>query len=140
MAYEKVHRAEILRENGAPASAVLALALLLTMTAGQLPAREAGDYPAPDMSKFLLVSEEDGDGDGDGIKETHIRHYKNVAGDKAFSMTTEYRLWAWSVESRAGSGEADLDRNFVIRDSDCDGTFDERYGLDEQFHVPDCLK
>jgi hypothetical protein len=28
----------------------------------------------------------------------------------------------------------------VIRDSNCDGTFDERYGLDEQFHVPDCLK
>lgn len=140
MASEHFHPGEILRENVAPGAAVLALVVLLTTMAGQLTAREAGTYQAPDISKFLLVSEEDGDGDDDGVKETHIRHYKNVAGDKAFSMTTKDRLWAWSVESRASSGEVNLDRNFVIRDSDCDGTFDERYSLDEQFHVPDCLK
>ena len=40
----------------------------------------------------------------------------------------------------AESGEVNLERNFVIRDSDCDGSFDERYSLDEQFYVPDCLK
>jgi hypothetical protein len=28
----------------------------------------------------------------------------------------------------------------VIRDSNCDGSFDEVYGLDDEFHVPDCVK
>ena len=88
---------EILRESGAPAAVVLALLLVLAGMAGQLRAREAGDYPAPDISKFIVVSEEDGDGDGDGLRETHVVHYKNVAGDKVFSMTTKGRLWAWSA-------------------------------------------
>ena len=86
------------------------------------------------------ASEEDGDGDGDGVKETHILRYRNVAGDGVFSMTTKDRLWAWSLESHSSGGEAAPDRSYVIRDSDCDGTFDERYSLEEQFHVPDCLK
>lgn len=140
MADKTVHRGDILRENTAPAIVMAALVLLLATAAGRLPAGEAGNFEAPDMNKFIVVSEEQGDGDGDGVRETRIVHYKNVDGDKAFSMTTKDRLWAWSVESRASSGEVNLDRNFVIRDSDCDGTFDERYSLDEQFHVPDCLK
>lgn len=123
--------------KGALLSAVPASILALAATA--VHTKEAGTYPAPDMSQFLLVSEEDGDGDGDGVNETHILRYKNVAGDSAFSMTTKDRLWAWSLESH-GPGEADPGRNYVIRDSNCDGTFDERYGLDEQFYVPDCLK
>jgi hypothetical protein len=119
-----------------------AAAIATVLASGQVLAFETGYFSSPDMSEFLLVSEEDGDGDGDGdgINETRIRHYRNVAGDKVFSMTTKDRLWAWSVESRASSGEVNLDRNYVIRDSDCDGLFDERYSLDEQFHVPDCLK
>ena len=113
-------------------------ALALVLVCGQAPATETGIYQAPDLSRFLLIGEEDGDGDGDGVNETHILHYKDVAGDQAFSMTTKGRLWAWSLQSSADA--ADPDRNFVIRDSDCDGIFDERYGLDEAFHVPDCLR
>jgi hypothetical protein len=115
-------------------------ALVLAVLGEPVHAMEPGVYPAPDLSKFLRVSEEDGDGDGDGVNETHILHYRNVAGDSAFSMTTKDRLWAWSMESHGGPGQADPQRNYVIRDSNCDGTFDERYSLDEQFHVPDCLK
>ena len=33
-----------------------------------------------------------------------------------------------------------IDNNYVIRDSNCDGVFDGRYGLAEDFHVPDCLR
>ena len=124
--------------KGALLSAVPALILALAGTA--VHTKEAGTYPAPDMSQFLLVGEEDGDGDGDGVKETHILRYRNVEGDSAFSMTTKDRLWAWSLEAHGGPGEVDLERNYVIRDSNCDGTFDERYSLDEQFHVPVCLK
>ncbi|MGE5154943.1 MAG: hypothetical protein ACM3ST_13125 [Bdellovibrio bacteriovorus] len=91
------------------------------------------------MSKFLLISEEDGDGDDDGVKETHILRYRNLDGDSIFSMTTKGRLWAWSLES-VGSPALSGSGNYVIRDSDCDGIFDERYGLDEEFRVPDCLK
>jgi hypothetical protein len=99
---------------------------------------EKGEYQAPETEGFVLTGEEDGDGDGDGIKETHIRHYRNLAGDSVFSMTTKDTLWAWSMSSHGGGG-TDPGHNYVIRDSNCDGSFDERYGLDEEFHVPECL-
>ena len=113
---------------------------LLVVAAPPLAAMEKGQYQAPDMEGFIITREEDGDGDGDGVKETHIRHYQNLAGDEIFSMTTEDTLWAWSMSSHHAGGGTDPAHNYVIRDSDCDGSFDERYGLDEEFHVPDCLE
>ena len=93
-------------------------------------------YFKPDLSEFTLHNEYDDDGDGDGINETHVRRYINSKGDTAFSLTTGDTLWAWSLDSR--EDDADTRRNFVIRDSNCDGVFDERYSLDAEFHVPPC--
>lgn len=123
-----------------PGVVLLSVVFPLALGAAQAFAMESRVYQAPDIRQFLLISENDGDGDGDGVKETHILRYRNLAGDNVFSMTTKGRLWAWSLESHVGAGGADSDRNYVIRDSDCDGVFDGRYRLDEQFHVPDCLK
>ena len=117
---------------------VLALnGLLIPLQQGH--AVEAGQYPPPDLDGFVMYREYDDDGDGDGVKETHIQRYKNLAGDSLFSMTSHGHLWAWSLDS-LGSGNKSKARNYVIRDSNCDGVFDEVYGLDEQFHVPDCVK
>ena len=120
---------------------VLLLSLALSLGLGARPsvALEAGVYQPPDMTAFLLISEEDGDGDGDGVKETHIRRYRNLDGDSIFSLTTKGRLWAWSLES-VGSSAVSSPGDYVIRDSDCDGIFDQRYALNEDFHIPDCLK
>ncbi|UCE75597.1 MAG: hypothetical protein JSU62_06700 [Gammaproteobacteria bacterium] len=96
-----------------------------------------GMYFKPDLSGFGLHNEYDDDGDGDGIKETHVRRYINGAGDTAFSMTTHGTLWAWSLDTK-GDDDSDIHKNFVIRDSNCDKVFDERYSLDAQFHVPGC--
>lgn len=94
-------------------------------------------FTPPDLAGFTLHSERDADGDGDGIEETHITQYVNTQADSLFSMTTKGRTWAWSLDTHdSDSGPS----NYVIRDSDCDGSFDEVYGLDEEFHVPDCLK
>jgi len=123
---------------GTIGAALLAAVLTLAGVDRAL-AVETGVYRAPDMNKFLLISEEDGDGDGDGVKETHILRYRNLDGDSIFSMTTKGKLWAWSLESVA-SPAASGPGNYVIRDSDCDGVFDERYALNEEFRVPDCLK
>ena len=95
-------------------------------------------FPVPDLKDFLMIAEGTGDGDGDGVNETYIVRYRNIAGDRVFSMTTKGRLWAWSREQQGGG--SGIERNYVVRDSNCDGTFDERYSLDEQFKVPDCLK
>ena len=65
-----------------------------------------------------------------------MRHYSNATGDRVFSMTTKGVLWAWSLQSHAGPTS---DNNYVIRDGNCDGVFEQRYKLDEEFHVPDCL-
>lgn len=97
----------------------------------------AEQFEPPALDGFNLHAESDADGDGDGKNETHIRQYFNTKGDSIVSMTTRGRLWAWSLNTRENSSAV---HNYVIRDSNCDGVFDEVYGLDEEFHVPDCLK
>ncbi len=89
------------------------------------------------MEGYTLHSERDADGDGDGVNETHITLYMNTRGDSLFSMTTNGRLWAWSLDTHDNTSGVN---NYVIRDSDCDGSFDEVYGLDDEFHVPACIK
>ena len=97
-----------------------------------------GEFNAPAIDTFIFHGESDGDGDGDGINETRIRRYLNKNGDSIFSMSSGDRLWAWSLSTQ-GSEESDLEKNYVIRDSNCDGIFDEKYGLEEEFHVPECI-
>jgi len=97
----------------------------------------ASQFAPPDMTGFTQHGEREADGDGDGVKETLIVQYLNPDGDSIVSMSTKGRVWAWSLET---SGNDSSVRNYVIRDSDCDGVFDEVYSLDDKFHVPDCVK
>jgi hypothetical protein len=107
------------------------------VTAGTAQLAVASDFTPPDMEGFSLHDERDADGDGDGVDETHILHYLSQTGDSLVSMTTHGRVWAWSLDTLDSEMGPE---NYVIRDSDCDGTFDEVYSLDDEFHVPDCLK
>ena len=100
---------------------------------------ESGMFFKPPLEDFVLYNESEGDGDGDGVNETHIRRYINQQGDTAFSMTTGAHLWAWSLATRNGDTN-DIHSNYVIRDSNCDGVFDERYSLDAEFRIPACIK
>jgi len=97
----------------------------------------ASQFEPPKLDGFNLHAESDADGDGDGKNETHVKQYFNASGDSIVSMTTRERLWAWSLDTRENDSGV---RNYVIRDSNCDGVFNEVYGLDDEFHVPDCLK
>jgi len=99
---------------------------------------EKGMFFKPELNDYALHNESDADGDGDGIKETHVRRYINKAGDSVFSMTTNDKLWAWSLDTKAGD-DSDIKKNFVIRNSNCDSVFDERYSLNAEYHVPTCL-
>ena len=115
----------------------LSLALLLVV--GPAIGAEKGEFMGPGMEGFVKVQEYDGDGDGDGIKETRIRRFRNLAGDRVFTMTTNDQLWAWSLDA-VGDDDSRIEANYVLRDSDCDGRFDERYRLDQEFTPPDCLQ
>ena len=97
----------------------------------------AEQFEPPSLEGFNLHLERDADGDGDGVNETHIKQYFSESGDSIVSMTTRDRLWAWSLNTRDNDSGV---RNYVIRDSNCDGVFNEVYGLDDEYHVPDCLK
>ena len=120
-------------------TAGFAMTLGAMLSAGPAAAMQRGaDLPPPNLDDYVVIDDELADGDGDGVKETQIRHYGNLAGDRIFSMTSDGILWAWSLEGHGGGG--DPEHNYVIRDSDCDGAFDERYGLDEEFNVPECAK
>ena len=102
-------------------------------------ARETGSFSAPVLDGYTLSREFDGDGDGDGVEETRVRQYRNSAGDSVFYMSITHVRWAWSLDTH-GDDDTDISSNFVIRDSNCDGVFDERYAIDEEFHVPACLQ
>jgi hypothetical protein len=110
------------------------LACFLVLSSGQAMAK---NFDPPKLDGFNLHAERDTDGDKDGVNETHIKQYFNTSGDSIVSMTTKGRIWAWSLNTRA---KKTGNSNYVIRDSNCDGQFSEIYGLDEEFHVPDCLK
>lgn len=116
--------------------AMLALVAIIIFVATLQPAM-AGQFEPPSLQGYNLHAERDADGDGDEVNETHIRQYLNATGDSIVSMSSGGRVWAWSLDMRdSETGES----NYVIRDSDCDGRFDELYGLDEEFHVPACVK
>jgi hypothetical protein len=114
------------------------LIVILISTMAVMPGvLQAKQFTPPDLEGFNLHDERDADGDGDGKNETRIKHYLNSNGDSIASFTSNERLWAWSLDTR----DSDIGSvNYVIRDSNCDGIFDEVYGLDDEFHVPDCVK
>ncbi len=99
---------------------------------------QASQFNPPKLDGYNLAGEQDTDGDGDGVKETHVQQYLNATGDSIFSMTTNGHLWAWSLETKGESTNGP--QNYVIRDSDCDGVFDEVYSLDDKYYVPACVK
>jgi hypothetical protein len=113
---------------------ILGLVVALSGFTGNAVAKE---FQPPELDGFNLHAESDADGDGDGKNETHVKQYFNASGDSIVSMTTKGRLWAWSLNTRNNDSAV---RNYVIRDSNCDGVFDDVYGLDDEFHIPDCLK
>ena len=122
-------------QYSAPVS-FLTAALMVSLT-GWLQLAQAAPFTPPDLEGFNLHDERDADGDGDGKNETRIRQYLNANGDSLASFTSNDRIWAWSLDT---GGDESGPQNYVIRDSNCDGSFDEVYGLDDEFHVPDCVK
>jgi hypothetical protein len=100
-------------------------------------AADPSSFTPPDLEGFTLHRENDADGDGDKVNETHLRHYLNDNGDSLVSMSINGVVWAWSLDTRDNDSGV---HNYVIRDSNCDGVFDEVYSLDDKFYVPDCLK
>lgn len=115
--------------------ALLGLALALQPVA----AVEKGEYPAPALDTFQPAGESEADVNGDGVNESLIRRYVNEAGIVVFSLGTGDRLWAWSMAATEGDA-LDPGKSYVIRDSNCDGVFDEKYGPQEDFEIPACVK
>jgi len=117
--------------------ASLLITILAVSLTGMLPVAQAAQFTPPDLEGFKLHDERDADGDGDGKNETKLGQYLNPNGDSIVSFTSKGKVWAWSLDTR----DSEIGpQNYVIRDSNCDGVFDEVYGLDDEFHVPDCLK
>ncbi len=118
----------------------LMLALLhFSLTPQPILALEKGQYPAPALEGFQAAGESPADVDTDGVNETVIRRYVSESGDSVFSLVTNDRVWAWSLATVVGD-KLDPARSYVIRDSNCDGIFDEKYGQQEEFQIPPCVK
>ena len=113
--------------------------LALTLTLQPVAAAEKGEYPAPALDKFQPAGESEADVNGDGANESLIRRYISEAGIVIFSLSTGEQLWAWSMAATEGDA-LDPSKSYVIRDSNCDGVFDEKYGPQEDFEIPSCVK
>lgn len=111
--------------------------MLTVFLAGAAGGLQASQFTPPDLEGFNLHHERDADGDGDGDHETRLAQYLNSNGDSLVSFSTNGRIWAWSLDTRDNDAGT---RNYVIRDSNCDGIFDEVYSLNDEFHVPDCTR
>lgn len=116
----------------------LILAGLLSAWAIRGETAQKGIFEPPSLRGFSPKNSYLQDGDGDGIKETRVDRFTSPSGHSLFSLTTKDRTWAWSLET-PGADDSDLGANYVIWDSDCDGVFDRRYRLDEEFRIPPCL-
>ena len=123
-------------ERYTPRIPLLTVILIVSLT-GMLQMAQAAPFTPPDLEGFKLHDERDADGDDDGNNETRLGQYLNSNGDSVVSFTSNQRVWAWSLDTRDDEAGP---RNYVIRDSNCDGIFDEVYGLDDEFHVPACVK
>ena len=119
-------------------SMLLPLCFLAVMQPGN--AMEKGEYPAPALDKFQPAGESEADVDADGVNDSLIRRYTSEAGESVFSLSTGDRLWAWSIAVPDAGGQLDQTQSYLIRDSNCDGVFDQKYATDEDFELPACLK
>jgi len=119
-----------------PHISILTITLIVLLTA-MLRVAQAAEFTPPDLAGFNQHDVRDADGDGDDKNETQIKQYLNSDGDSIVSFTSNEQLWGWSLDTRDDDAGT---RNYVIRDSDCDGIFDEVYSLDDEFHVPACVK
>jgi len=104
-------------------------------------AMEKGVFQPPSLEGYKLEKEFDVDVDEDGIKESNMTRYQNSAGDRILKLKTKNRIWGWAVKRhKYPEDKNDLTKNYAIKDSNCNGIFDEIYRWDEQFYLPDCLK
>ena len=109
------------------------LAVLTAGTSGQ------ATFTAPGLQAYRLQKAYQQDADGDGVEETHVHRYRSRVGDQVLSLSARGQVWAWTLDT-ANDDDADIMANHVIRDSDCDGNFDQRYGLHEPYRLPVCLQ
>ena len=104
-------------------------------------AYEEGVYQPPSLEgyHFDKAKKFDKDWPEDGIKETLVERFLNSKGQGILKYTTKGKTWAWGIMGNP-SDRNDTTNNFLIRDSDGDGSYDEKYLGNEGFSLPDYLK
>jgi len=121
---------------------LLLLVALLVSIALQSHAMEKGIFQPPSLEDYEYERAWQMDINKDGVKETHVTMYKNSDGGKILKITSlNGTVWAWAVRSSYWpKDKEDLTKNYTLRDSNCDGVFDEKLKNDEAYKVPDCLR
>jgi hypothetical protein len=110
----------------------IALFLLLTTNV-------YAEYQVPDLTGYEYIKHIMKDKDSDGIKETRMDGWKNVHGHRVIKYSKDGIVYGWAKQVKSVP-KGDLDNNYCILDTDCDGIFDTKIGPDEGFGPPECLK
>lgn len=122
---------------------IVVLLIMLCILAPMPYAMEKGVFQPPSLDGYTLDRTKYSDKDTiiDGIKETKIEVFKNSSGQIIAKYTTNNKTWAWAkLMDPSDVNNIDTSINYVIRDSDGDGKFDEMYNRTEDFYLPNWVK
>lgn len=118
-------------------------AVMLTLALGSQAALavEQGAFEAPSLEGYELkdTQEIDAGKESDDVKETTLEVYANADGNLILKYATKEEVWAWGILGDPQDQERN-EKNYVIRDSSGDGTYDEKFFGDESFSLPDHLQ
>jgi len=120
---------------------VMNLFILVLCTTSFVTAFEKEVFQPPSLEGYVLDNAAYLDKDKiiDGIHETLGEVFKNSEGKVIVRLSTDRKTWAWGIFGNP-SDRTDIINNYVIRDSNGDGIFDEKYPANEQFFLPDWVK
>jgi hypothetical protein len=91
---------------------------------------EKNFFQSPNLKDYQLSKEWDDNSVWN--KDTHVKMYRNENGDRVYGFLTNNQVWGWRVVlSNVKETGHDLTKNYKIRDSNCNGTFDEKYSIEE---------
>lgn len=110
----------------------------LLAVAGAASEEDTGYFQPPELDGFEVIEPVRVDVNDDGTPESLLSKYTHAVGDSILSISTQDRVWVWSVSRSLGDPD-DIERNHNILDTNCDGEFDTRLPRKQDVHIPACL-
>ena len=104
-------------------------------------AKEIGNFKRPSLKGYSFDKVFYMDMNEDGTNDTKIEIYKNNNGDKVLKSYKKgtNEIWSWGLDS-TNDNNSNIQKNYIVVDTDGDGSFDTKYKLEEEIPLPSWVK